>query len=185
MTVWRGWLDRALPVGPRSVLFGGHQFILHPIMVAIGWRRCYGRLPRDPRIWAAFFLHDLGYLTQWCRNMDGDEGQSHPLGGANIMGRLFDLPGEPCWSGRWWRFTAGHSRYFCRLFGLEESPLMRADKLATVLTPYWLYITLVWLSGEYWEYIDFHRAAGHDFPPTIHGWARSLRDDWRRYGAAE
>jgi hypothetical protein len=37
-------------VGTRSLLFGVHQFLLHPVMVALGWRMLYGRFPRDPRV---------------------------------------------------------------------------------------------------------------------------------------
>ncbi|MGN6757220.1 MAG: hypothetical protein ACTHMJ_12635 [Thermomicrobiales bacterium] len=168
-------------VGTRSLLFGGHQFLIHPVMVALGWRHCYGRFPRDWRVWVAFIVHDWGY---WGRpNMDGDEGQHHPLGGANLMGRWFDAPDIPCWDGHWWRFTAGHSRYFAARFGIETSPLMRADKMATVLTPAWLYLPLVLLTGEAREYIQYH----HDKtggPATLQHWFTDLRGDWRRrYGA--
>ncbi|MDQ6662779.1 MAG: hypothetical protein M3Z23_00090, partial [Acidobacteriota bacterium] len=44
-----------MKIGTRSVLFGAHQFLLHPVFLAIAWRRLYG-FPWDPRLWAAFFL---------------------------------------------------------------------------------------------------------------------------------
>ena len=76
-----------MKIGTRSVLFGAHQFLLHPLFVAVAWWRLYG-FPWDPRLWVAFFVHDLGYLGK--PNMDGPEGEEHPRLGAVIMGWLFD-----------------------------------------------------------------------------------------------
>lgn len=74
-------------IGTKSVLFGAHQFLIHPLFVALAWWRLYG-FPWDPRLWVAFFVHDLGY---WGKpNMDGEEGEQHPMLGARIMGWLFD-----------------------------------------------------------------------------------------------
>ena len=77
-------------VGTKSVLFGAHCFFIHPFFVAFGWW-ALGQFPWDPRLWAAFFLHDLGYL--FSPNMDGLEGEEHVHLGAKIMGLLF---------GDWW-----------------------------------------------------------------------------------
>ena len=77
-------------VGTKSVLFGAHCFFIHPVFVAVGWSILF-RFPWDLRLWAAFFLHDLGYL--FTENMDGPEGEEHVHLGANIMGLLF---------GDWW-----------------------------------------------------------------------------------
>src|SRR5882757_8921986 len=74
-------------IGTKSVLFGAHCFFLHPWFVAAGWCKLYG-FPWDPRLWVAFFVHDLGYLGK--PNMDGPEGESHPEFGAKVMGFLFD-----------------------------------------------------------------------------------------------
>ena len=77
-----------MKVGTKSVLFGVHCFFLHPIFVAIAWTKLYG-FPFDPRIWVAFFVHDLGY---WGKpNMDGPEGETHVELGAKIMHFLFDI----------------------------------------------------------------------------------------------
>lgn len=51
---------KPLPVGTKSVLFGAHCFLIHPLFVAAAWTKLYG-FPRDIRLWAAFFVHDLGY----------------------------------------------------------------------------------------------------------------------------
>ena len=82
-----------MKIGTKSILFGAHQFLLHPLFVALAWWQLYG-FPWDPRLWVAFFVHDLGY---WGKpNMDGPEGEEHPLLGAAIMGRLFDRGTEVC-----------------------------------------------------------------------------------------
>src|SRR5271166_3701015 len=75
-------------VGTKSVLFGYHSWWLHPFLVAEAWRRLYG-FPWDPRLWVAFFVHDLGYFGM--PNMDGVEGKQHPFFGAAIMHFLFDV----------------------------------------------------------------------------------------------
>ena len=73
-------------VGTRSVLFGAHALWLHPWFVAAAWWRLYG-FPADPRLYAAFWLHDIGYLG--CRDMDGPDGESHVELGAQVMEVLF------------------------------------------------------------------------------------------------
>jgi hypothetical protein len=74
-------------VGTKSVLFGAHCFFLHPLFVAWAWTRLYG-FPWDPRLWVAFFLHDLGYVGS--PNMDGPEGERHPEWAAERMFQWFD-----------------------------------------------------------------------------------------------
>jgi hypothetical protein len=49
-----------MKIGTRSLLFGAHQFLLHPLCVAIAWTMLYG-FPTDPRLWMAFLIHDAGY----------------------------------------------------------------------------------------------------------------------------
>jgi hypothetical protein len=76
-----------MTIGTRSVLYGAHCALIHPWIVALAWWRLYG-FPWDPRLWIAFFVHDLGYLGK--PNMDGPEGETHPLLGARVMAALFD-----------------------------------------------------------------------------------------------
>lgn len=128
--------------GTKSVLFGAHCFFLHPFFVFVGWWKLYG-FPYDPRLWLAFFLHDLGYIGK--KNMDDEEGEKHPFFGANIMGRLF---GE-----EWYWFTLLHSRFLAKKLGKNYSKLCVADKYAICLTPSWLYIPMTLMSGEIHEYI--------------------------------
>lgn len=152
-------------IGTKSVLFGVHQFAIHPIFVALAWWKLYrlrrvtwtwamrdeiaGR-PRcastslwDPRLWIAFIVHDIGYLGK--PNMDGPEGERHPFAGARIMGALFGY--------EWHVFVLAHSRFLAKQLGLPPSPLCFPDKLAFPMTPRWLYLLLANASGEIDEYM--------------------------------
>lgn len=130
-----------MKIGTKSVLFGAHCFLLHPWFVAIAWIKLYG-FPFDPRIWIAFFVHDLGYLGK--PNMDGTEGETHVELGANIMG-IFGK--------KWADFSRYHSRFYAKKDGVNYSKLCVADKLAICLEPMWLYLPRVNWSGEIDEYM--------------------------------
>lgn len=166
-----------MKLGTKSVLFGAHQFLLHPLMLAAAWWKLYG-FPFDPRLWVAFFVHDLGYLGK--PNMDGPEGKAHPELGARIMSALFDeRTFDPMqyeernaglwrrdWDividdgtrafliGEWGQFALFHSRSYARMFEEPVSRLCAADKLATAITPAWLYVPLVLATGEIEEYFE-------------------------------
>lgn len=156
-----------MKIGTKSVLFGAHCFFLHPWFVAMAWWKLYG-FPFDPRLWVAFFVHDLGYIGK--PNMDGPEGETHPKFGARVMAVLFD------WSDRTFRFSDGgpigewgffvllHSRYYAKSLGMQPSRLCIADKFALVLTPAWLYLPMVRATGEIHEYMAHarHRIAGDE-----------------------
>lgn len=129
-------------IGTKSVLFGAHQFLLHPCFVAAAWWKLYG-FPWDPRLWVAFWVHDLGYLGK--PNMDGEEGELHPYWGAFLMGVLFGR--------KWYEFTLYHSRFLARRNAAHHSRLCVADKYAICLTPGWLYLPMVRFTGEVQEYM--------------------------------
>lgn len=131
-----------MKIGTKSVLFGAHQFAIHPWFVAWGWWKLFG-FPLDPRLWVAFFVHDIGYLGK--PNMDGEEGEQHPLVGAQIMYSLFGH--------EWWKFCAYHSRFLAKKNNATPSRLCIADKLAITLTPWWLYLPMVNWTGEIKEYM--------------------------------
>ena len=165
---------RGLSVGTRSVLFGAHQFAIHPWFVAAAWWRLYG-FPWDPRLWVAFFVHDLGYVGK--PDIDGAEGETHPELGARIMGRLFGAG--------WGDFCLLHSRFYARRRGRPYSRLCAADKLATAMTWLWLYLPMVRLTAELAEY-----RAGRATPSkgwtdrdgeTDWEWARRVQDYCRRW----
>jgi hypothetical protein len=168
-----------MKIGTKSVLFGAHCFFLHPWFVAYAWWKLYG-FPFDPRLWVAFFVHDLGYIGK--PNMDGEEGEMHPYKGALIMNRLFDklkvkkiFPDgnihytkkgvngilSDIYHGKinnrnenyWFLFTLYHSRFLAKRNDAQYSQLCVADKLAIAITPAWLYLPMVRWTGEIKEYM--------------------------------
>lgn len=132
-----------MKMGTKSLLFGAHQFIYHPLCVLYAWWKCYG-IPFDPRIWVCAVVHDWGY---WGKpDMDGEEGKRHPILGAQIAGALF---GE-----RWYFFCLYHSRSMASQDGVEISRLCVADKLSLCYVPNWLYIPMAQATGEIYEYME-------------------------------
>lgn len=164
-----------MQMGTRSVLFGAHQFILHPLFIACAWWKLYG-FPWDPRLWVAFFVHDLGYLGK--PNMDGPEGESHPWFGAKFtswlfdtsvvfpsrfaktFGRLLDLIfGQDAYGMNWYSLVLYHSRFIARKYDLPKvSKLCVADKLCIAITPAWLYLPMAKATGEIKEYMRLAKA---------------------------
>jgi len=150
-----------LTVGTKSVLFGVHQFLIHPVLLFIAWWKLYG-FPWDPRLWVAFIVHDLGYVGK--PNMDGPEGESHPFLGARIMSLLFDAKSIRCLGddstrtiyslGHWGMFTLLHSRYLAKKLGEQPSRLAIADKLVIAIEPSWLYLPRAIASGEINDYFE-------------------------------
>ena len=133
-----------MTIGTKSLLFGAHQFILHPICLWLAWRKLRGKKHSfNPKLLIAFIVHDWGY---WGKpNMDGQEGKLHPALGKKIMTKLF---------GEWWgNFTAYHSRSYAKLEGKEHSILCPVDKYAFCILPKWLYMAMIWLTGEWKEYM--------------------------------
>lgn len=145
-----------MKIGTKSVLFGAHCFFLHPWFVAYAWWKLYG-FPFDPHLWVAFFVHDLGYIGK--PDMDGEEGETHPYFGARIMRKLFDkdvnFPKYKKVIGccLWYEFTLYHSRFLAKKHEKNYSKLCVADKLAIAITPAWLYLPMVRLTGEIKEYM--------------------------------
>lgn len=130
-----------MKVGTKSLLFGAHQFLIHPFFVAKAWVLLYG-WTWDPRIWISIFIHDWGY---WGKpNMDGEEGEKHPFFAARLMNRLFGM--------KWYWLVLLHSRYLAVSVGMSPSRLCWADKMAICLTPAWLYVPMVRWTGEIKEY---------------------------------
>jgi hypothetical protein len=146
-----------MKLGTKSVLYGAHCFFIHPFLVAYAWWKLYG-FPFDPRLWVAFFVHDLGYIGK--PDMDGEEGETHPYFGARIMRKLFDDENEnfPKYKkligcSLWYEFTLYHSRFLAKKHEKKYSKLCVADKLAIAVTPAWLYLPMVRWTGEIKEYM--------------------------------
>jgi len=160
-------------IGTKSLLFGVHQFIWHPLTVLIAWVSLYGRPSLNELI--CIIVHDWGY---WGKpNMDGEEGESHPEVGARIAGRLLDDWNGCVRSHKYHNLVLYHSRHYARNAAAEPSKLCWADKLSILYEPWWLYLPRAWASGELQEYRTI--AAGTGFVPlsTSHReWYAWLQD---------
>jgi hypothetical protein len=168
-------------VGTKSLLFGAHQFLIHPYFVAKAWKQLYGPA-RDPRLWIAFVIHDWGY---WGKpNMDGPEGERHVEWAAKVMGKLFGT--------EWHDFCLYHSRHYAKKYGKPYSRLCVADKLAPTLEPGPLYLVRVIWSDEVSEYLQ-HTDEGTTisewysaFVTRMRAWVKAHKDGgedtWTRPG---
>lgn len=137
-------------MGTRSLLFGYHQFILHPLVLAVAWTKLYG-FPRDWRLWMAFFVHDLGYVGK--NQMDGPDGELHPYFGARFMHSFFGGKKGAEDHLTWYNFMLYHSRFLAKQDGAQPSKLCYADKLAIIILPAWIQVLLMSLTGEIHEYM--------------------------------
>lgn len=145
------WEHRPLlSTGTKSLLFGVHQFIWHPITVLIAWKKIYQSWPTWREL-ICIIIHDWGYWGQ--EHMDDVEGEKHPELAAHIAMHLFE--------DQWYSwFCLYHSRHYARYFGMEPSPLCWADKLSIIYDPWWLYLPRAWMSGELFEYREAAASAG-------------------------
>jgi len=112
--------------GTKSLLFGSHQFIMHPLMVTLAWRRLYGRWPKPWQL-VCIFLHDIGhfgkdYLTYF------EHKKNHWKLGANIAGKLFG--DHAYWFTRWHSKTSNGGCW-------QGSKLFWADKYSWLIAPKW------------------------------------------------
>lgn len=181
--------------GTKSVLFGVHQFLWHPITVALAWRRCYRQWPRVHE-WVAIFCHDLGYWG--CDDMDGPCGVHHPKKGARIA---FHVTLFICRRLLFWRRPAAHTRAvdaailcmthsekYCAelnrtigkrftLPGYEPGKLFLPDKVSFLYDPKWFYLLRALASGEIREYISVNSPAfiQNQRKPTM-AWYHWYRD---------
>lgn len=161
-----------LSIGTKSVLFGAHQFLIHPLFVALAWLRLYGfsRVEDryvgrvsilNPLLWVAFFVHDVGYLGK--PNMDGEEGERHPETGALIIEKIADFFWPGFQGQEWHWFVRYHSRFLARRDDVPYSLLCVADKLAVAMEPWWFYLPRVIASGEVEEYMGLRKQAGSKY----------------------
>jgi hypothetical protein len=158
-------------VGLKSLLFGVHQFAYHPVIVARAWRHLYGRWP-NWREAVCILVHDWGYWC--CDEMDSEDGENHPVLGAEIVRRLFG-PGEHV------TLVLLHSRHLARRLCLPPSELCWPDKFSVLFDPPWFYLLRARLSGELAEYR--RRAAEAGFVPLSASddeWMAWLRDRFER-----
>lgn len=175
-------------VGTKSLLFGVHQILWHPITVALAWKRVYTRWPN----WwecVAIFCHDLGYWGK--KDMDGPDGITHPYGGAvvahlasefiarHILRYRREVAQNIGWKAAGLCLT--HSFGYCEHWnasrgGLLKLPLGRLafpDKVCVLYDPRWFYLLRGRLSGEIYEYMQNAPAKVSGRPATWLRWYRS------------
>ena len=143
-----------MKIGTKSLLFGCHQFILHPLFTFMAWVRLYG-VPTVREL-IAIVIHDWGYFG--CRTMEGVDGNAHPIWASNLFKRIGRSKEAD--------LALYHSRFFAKRNGSLPSKLCYADKLGTALMPCLLWIILAKASGELKEYMAAEHFEVHgDFPP--------------------
>lgn len=126
-----------MKIGTKTILFGVHQFVLHPYLVTLAWRRVYGEWPSFLELLAIVF-HDVGYIGK--ADLNGVEGVTHPEFGAKLIGYFFGLEYRD--------LVLFHSRDTASKYGAGVSKLCLPDKLSITLYPKWLYLLLGRASGE-------------------------------------
>lgn len=127
-------------IGMKTLLFGAHQFLIHPYYVRKGWVKMYGNPPR--RMWIAFLIHDWGYWPM--KEIDGDK-DYHSYWAALAVAQ-YNAPLA--------REMLLHSRFTAKDLGKEPSRLCWADKMGTALMPSFLWAVLARLSGEGFIYMS-------------------------------
>ena len=128
-----------MSLGTRTLLFGVHHIVLHPILVLVAWVRLYKGLPSWREI-VCIVIHDWGYWGK--ADLDGEQGEYHPLWGA---GRVRG------WGRYYYDFVAYHSRFLAEKHTQQISKLCLPDKVGVALYPVWLWALLAHLSGEWQE----------------------------------
>lgn len=161
-----------MKLGTKSLLFGVHQVIWHPITVYKAWVELYGSRP-DWKTSVCILIHDWGY---WGKpDMDGEKGERHPEVGAKIAGWLFGR--------KYHNLVLYHSRHYARNAGVTPSKLCWPDKLSHIYEPAWWYLFRARLSGELKEYRK--TAAESGFLPLTASdqeWFAKLQAYFRKLG---
>ena len=127
-------------MGARSLLFGVHQFLWHPVTVLLAWIKLYGK--PDWKTCVCILIHDWGYWGCW--TMDGVDGENHPRWAAELARRWFGQDYHD--------LLLYHSRHLAAKVGASPSKLCWADKLSMLYDPRWFYLLRARLTGEIREY---------------------------------
>jgi len=156
-----------MKTGTKSLLFGVHQVVWHPLTVWLAWIWLYHQLPTW-RETLCIIMHDWGYWGK--ANMDDAEGERHPELAAHIADRLFE-------DEYYAALCLFHSRHYARLSGAQPSKLCWADKASIKFDPWWLYLPRAWLTGELAEYRRISIISGF-MPPACSNrqWYVWIRD---------
>ena len=143
-----------MKLGTKTLLFGTHQFVIHPALMIVAFLKIHKRRPSMSEF-LAIVVHDWGYWG--CDGIDTGGGENHPYAGARIMERLYGAHGR--------HLVLGHSTNTCNKNGVGKSSLYLPDKYYFVLLPVFMHWLLARLSGECAEY-EKTKAMGIGFNPT-------------------
>ena len=165
-----------MKIGTKSLLFGCHQFVLHPVYTYVAWRKLYNEFPSIGET-VAIIIHDWGYWGK--SNLDGEEGEKHPEWAYNFFNKYpvssyVYVFGEH----RYIRYIQEcyslavlclfHSRFYAKNNDVEPSKLCWADKYGTILYGKYLWSFFATISGELNEYMTndkyeiYYKGAEHD-----------------------
>lgn len=121
------------------------------------WERAWKLVEGCTKV--AMLIHDWGYWG--CGDMDGEEGELHPIWAANLCEKYLDLKDSyftKTYSDKmYYKLCCHHSRFFSSRYGEVPSRLCWADKLGTAMMPTWLWVLLGTLTGEIKEYMSVQK----------------------------
>jgi hypothetical protein len=161
-----------MTLGTKTLLFGVHQFILHPLFVLYAWIKLYKSFPNWKEL-ICIFIHDWGY---WGKpSLKCADGDKHPELGARLA--LYYLGPEYC------DFILGHSSFYVKRQGIPVSKLMAPDKYWHCLVPLWFYKMLAVPTGEFAHYrgLQHARQVSKDLnEPDFLWWARLQIVCWEK-----
>lgn len=112
--------------GTKSLLFGCHQFLMHPLCVLWAWHKLYGRWPKLGQI-ICIFLHDVGHLGKNYLT-DPELKKIHWRMGAEIARKL--LGEDAYWFTRWHSKSSNGDTW-------QPTELFWADKYSRLVAPLW------------------------------------------------
>lgn len=154
-----------MTTGTKSLLFGVHQVLWHPITVLLAWIHLYG-LPNWKEL-VCIIIHDWGYWGK--AKMDDAEGETHPRWAAHKAMKWFGV--------EYFVLCLYHSRHYAKRHNKEPSRLCWADKLSFLYDPWWFYLPRAWLSGELTEYREMAEKRGDcGNRKTAREWHKHMRN---------
>lgn len=136
-----------MTLGTKSLLFGVHQFILHPLLVLIAWVKLYGSFPNWKEL-VCIIIHDWGYWG--VADVKGERGDRHPEYGAKLAFKWFGF--------KYHRFILGHSSFYIARHGVKRSKLLAPDKYWHCMVPLWFYKIMSVPTGEFKYYRGMQHA---------------------------
>lgn len=146
-----------MKIGTKTLLFGCHQFLIHPWYVYRAWKKIY---KVRPDFWetVCIVIHDWGYWG--CSDIDGPEGEEHPSRIVHMIywitldkyiNHIFNV-NKYAVDDKIVPLCLYHSHTMADKMERGVSKLYWADKLGTVSMPPRLWVWFGKLTGEMGEY---------------------------------